>query len=371
MATATEESTALKVVVDCGAFKEALAVLDKVAMAKAPKPVLTGVLLTGRDGKLEMTATDLEARLTMSLERVEVQTPGQVLVPAALLRQAVGRVLDPAATLTVEGGKLCLTGSRERICFYGLPVEEFPHDPALSDVKTCDIEAKTLAGLLRSVVFAVASENSRYAINGVLIESTGTRLQVVATDGHRLAMNGVAAKGDKFSAIVPAKAVKLAIALFAGDEGTVGLATDGQRILFGGVAVSLASQLVEGDFPPYKDVIPKDPKCRAVLSTDDLLAATEEAAVMTGPDSKGVAFAFGKDGLHLSSRAADVGEAEVTIELDESDARLAIGFNPGYLTDALRAVDENRVTLRMSEPNKPLLMEAGSFRYVLMPVNLQ
>jgi DNA polymerase-3 subunit beta len=130
---------------------------------------------------------------------------------------------------------------------------------------------------------------------------------------------------------------------------------------------------VDGNFPPYKDVVPKDGDKKASVSTDLFISGVRRAALLTNEESKGVRMAFAPGGLTLRSRAPEMGEAEINVDLAEyAGEPLEIGFNPGYLLDALKVVDENQVQLEFNAPNKPGVLRTGpNFLYVIMPVNLQ
>jgi len=226
-------------------------------------------------------------------------------------------------------------------------------------------------------IFATARENSRYAINGVLIERDGNKLAVVATDGHRLAMAKGTCKSSKSSegrsVIVPTKALNLLLKLVDDAEQTVRIKTAENQILFVTDQAILTSNLVEGNFPPYRDVIPKDGDRKATLTTDLFISAVRRAALLTNEESKGVRMSFSESGLTLSSRAPEMGEAEIKIELPEYIGEpIEVGFNPSYLLDALKVINENQVYMEMKASNKPGIMRTdANFLYVVMPVNLQ
>ena len=229
--------------------------------------------------------------------------------------------------------------------------------------------------LVAQTLFATARENSRYAINGVLVERQGNKLAVVATDGHRLALAKGSCKAtndETRSAIVPTKALNLLLRLFDDAEQTVHVKAEDNQILFKTDDAVLVSNLVEGNFPPYADVIPKDGDKKASLATDLFISAVRRAALLTNEESKGVRMAFDAEGLTLSSRAPEMGEAEIHVPMPEytGDA-VEIGFNPAYLLDALKVIDESQVHLELKGPNKPGVLRTGpNFLYVVMPVNL-
>ncbi|MCG8508269.1 MAG: DNA polymerase III subunit beta, partial [Rhodospirillales bacterium] len=175
------------------------------------------------------------------------------------------------------------------------------------------------------------------------------------------------------SAIVPTKALTLLLRLFDDAEQVVRVRIADNQIHFATDQATLSTKLVEGNFPPYKDVIPKDGDRKATLNTDLFVSAVRRAALLTNEESKGVKMSFSGDGLTLSSRAPEMGEAEINVELPEFQGEsIDIGFNPQYVLDALKVVDDNQVHLEFKAPNKPGVIRTGTtFLYVVMPVNLQ
>ena len=252
--------------------------------------------------------------------------------------------------------------------------------------------ASTFKELIARTLFATARENSRYAINGVLLIRTENRLEMVATDGRRLALARTSIpksdfRGDSLRCIVPTKALQLLQKLISTDpDEQIEIAVADNAVLFrvgGGVGgdgdqpprATLRSVLVEGSFPPYEDVIPKDCDIMVTLDRDLVSSAVRRAALLTNEESRGVRLAF--DGserrLKLSSRAPEMGEANIEIDVAEYKGDdIEIGFNPGFITEALRVIPQPEVMLELKAPGKPGLIKSGSdFVYVVMPVNLQ
>lgn len=366
----------MKVICDRGALVESLNLVGGVIVSRTPKPALTCVKLTAQEGGLTLLATDLEVAVRITTPRVEVQEAGEALIPADKLSQIVRESIDSTLTLSIEGDVAHITGQDSRFKVFGQPPADFPPLPDFTGDADFEISAADLHRLIAMTIFATARENSRYAINGVLVEREGNKLVVVATDGHRLAMargSCKAATSETRAAIVPTKALNLLLRLFDDAEQTVKVKIVDNQILFATDEAMLSSNLVEGNFPPYKDVIPKDGDKKATLDTDVFISAVRRAALLTNEESKGVRMAFGESGLKLSSRAPEMGEAEIDVEVPEYVGDpIEIGFNPTYLLDALKVLDENRVQLEFKAGNKPGILRTGpNFLYVVMPVNLQ
>jgi DNA polymerase-3 subunit beta len=366
----------MKVICDRGALVESLNVIGGVVAARTPRAALTCVKLTATKDGLALSATDGEISLSLNTARVETSEPGEALIPADKLQQIVRESIDPTLTLHTEQDVAHITGQDSKFKVFGQPADDFPAIPHFKGDSDFEVTAGELHRLIAMTIFATARENSRYAINGVLIERDKKKLVVVATDGHRLAM----AKGSCQSsadagqtAIVPTKALNLLLRLFDDAEQTVRVKIADNQILFATDQAELSSNLVDGNFPPYKDVVPKDGDKKAAVSTDLFISGVRRAALLTNEESKGVRMAFAPDGLTLRSRAPEMGEAEINVDLAEyAGEPMEIGFNPAYLLDALKVVEDNQVQLEFKAPNKPGVLRTGpNFLYVIMPVNLQ
>ena len=370
----------MKVLCERAALVDALNVVGSVVPNRTPTPVLRCLKLSAADGLLMLAATDLEVALKMGVEQVEIEQTGEALVPADKITQIVRACDDPTLTLEMEDHTMHIRGADAHFKIFGFDPNEFPPVVDFDDATIdCEIAAGVLQSLIGLTLFAAASEHSRYAINGVLFDRDKRNLRLIATDGRRLAM----AKGeclvgeDTTSCIIPSKALKLITKLLDDPEASVRIAVEDNRIRLSvgesADAAVLSSSLVEGAFPPFEDVIPSDHDKKVTFDTTTLSSAIRRAALLTNEESKGVRLNFENDSLTLSSRAPEMGEATVEVKLEDYQGEpLEIGFNPGFITDALNVVDSEKVTMELKAPNKPgVLRTDKDFTYVIMPVNLQ
>lgn len=375
----------MKVICDRAALAEALNVVAGVVATRTPKPVYACVKFAAGagDAGLMLTATDGEVSLQLGVDQVSVEDPGDSLVPADKLLQIVRSSLDPTLTIEVKENAAHIKGADAHFTIYGYDPQEFPDIRRAEEPKVdCELPALTLQKLIARTLFATATESSRYAINGVLFDRKGKKLRLVATDGRRLAVAvGACTPGkgaeESSNCIIPSKALKLVLRLIDDPDALVRIALEETGVVFrigdGPDAAMLSSNLVEGVFPPFEDVIPRDQDKKVTFATAALSSAVQRAALLTNEESKGVRMSFKQSGLTLTSRAPEMGEAEIEVDLDDYKGEpIEIGFNPGFIVDALKVVDEQQVIVEMKEPNKPGVIKAGSdFTYVVMPVNLQ
>jgi DNA polymerase-3 subunit beta len=392
----------MKVICDRGALLDAINLISGVVAARTPRPQLQCVKIScrksGKAGEMTLSATDAEISLRLQTTQVDVQEPGEALIPADKLRSIV-QAEEGESTLTLESEQeAChIRGQDAKFKVFGYPASEFPPIPdydAVSKGKDGN-KAKAIfthnAGALMNMIsrtlFATARENSRYAINGVLMRRDGKKLEMVATDGRRLALcrqniSGGEKDAAAVSCIIPTKALALLQRLIEDPEAPVSIAITDNQVLFslgttdeGGKGAVLTSNLVEGTFPPYEEVIPKDQDKKIVFDRDLLSSAVRRAALLTNEESRGVRLKFNGGGkqLELSSRAPEMGEAEINVDVSSYEGGdIEIGFNPNFITDALKVIQDPEVIMELKAPNKPGLIRSGQdFMYVVMPVNLQ
>lgn len=376
----------MKVICNRGALLEALTVAGNVVAARTPKPVLQCVKLTADNDRLTIAATDLEVAIRYSDNQVQIEQGGEVLVPADKLRDIVRESVDDTLSIEVsvekEGGGAGGTfahirGQDSHFKIFTQKASDFPPVPDFEGEAGFEVNGGQLKRLIGQTLFAAAKETQRYAINGVLLVAKGKKLSLISTDGRRLAM----ANGDLITdrlgkdgakAIIPAKAMTMMDKLIDDPEEAVAFQVRENQVIVHTSSATLTSNLVEGQFPPYEDVIPKDTDKKMSAATADFLSAIRRAALLTTEESKGVRLAFGKKGVVLTSRSPESGEATINFPCKYEGGDVEIGFNPQFLTDALRVVDSDEITLELSAPNRPGLVKGGpDFLYVIMPVNLQ
>jgi DNA polymerase-3 subunit beta len=286
--------------------------------------------------------------------------------------------MDDTLSIALKDDRAVIKGQDSEFKIFTQPASEFPPVPDFEGEADFEVAGGHLKQLINQTLFAAAKESTRYAFNGVLVVAKGKKISLISTDGRRLAQaNGDLANSEKLSkdgvkAIVPTKALQLVDKLIDDPEEAVGFQMRENQVIVHTQNATLTSNLVEGQFPPYEDVIPKDADKKMSASTADFLSAIRRAALLTTEESKGVRMNFSKNGLKLTSRSPEAGEAEVNFACKFEGGDVEIGFNPNFLTEALRVVDTDEISLELTAANRPGLLRGGqNFLYVIMPVNLQ
>ncbi len=353
---------------------EALGAAASVTPTRTPKPILQGVLIDARADHCLLAATDLEIGVRLTVSQVEVEKQGQVVVSADKLGQIVRESADDVIELEADDSVCHVRGEGAHFQILAHDPADFPPVPELEAAPDFEVPAGLLRRMAEWTVFAAARENTRYAINGVLWEKKKDVLTLVATDGRRLAhARGKlpSAEGPNVESIVPVKGMLLIQRQLHDGDTAVGIKLSGTQLVVKTPRVTISTGLVEGHFPDYEKVIPVEHPRKVQLNRDAFYSAIRRAALLTNEESRGVRFSFSEGMLTLSSRAPSQGEATINLPVDYRGGGIDIGFNPHFLIEALRVVEEDEVTLELKESNLPgVLKTSPEFLYVIMPVNL-
>ncbi len=355
------------------ALLEALQVTSAAIVTRTPKPALQCVLVDCQAEGLTLVATDLQVGIRYRLEQVQVNQPGQGLVPGDRFLAIVRECPDETLKLTVKETVCQIDSSDSHFTLNTSEVESFPAVAESDGQDGLKIKAGVLRGMIRRVLFAAAKESSRYAINGVLWAPEAKKLTMVATDGRRLGqVQGELISGtSEATVIVPSKTMSLLERCLVKTDQEVSVGFQENRVVIMLPQVTISSTLVEGTFPKYSEVIPQDNTVKVKFSTESLVSAFRRAALLTTENSQGVRLQFGKDRLVLTGRAAETGEGKVELSIEYGYDDLEIGFNPHYVLEALRVVGTEEVSLELKAGNTPGVIRSGDdFVYVVMPVSL-
>jgi DNA polymerase-3 subunit beta len=359
------------------ALADALGILTSVVPSRTPKPILRCVQVAADEKNVHICATDLEVGINYLVSEVQVEEAGEVIVPADRLTAIVRESTDEVLLLQAEDGTCKIEGADSHFTIYGQEPGQYPVVPSFDAQADIEITLGSLQAGIRQCLFATAKESTRYALNGVLWEIKGKKLSLVATDGRRLARCRVSLASApteqvaKSKVIVPAKTMTLLDKIGGNDKDIVMVKLVNNQILFSCANVVISSNLVEGNFPKYEDIIPEDYDKKLVLSTEAALSAVRRSALLTSGESRGIKLSVGKNSLVFSGRTPEAGDAQVDMLIDYKAEPIEIGFNPQFLIEALRVIQTAEFELELGQPDRPGLIKSGAnFLYVLMPINL-
>ena len=333
------------------------------------------MLMSARDNRISITATDLEVELVATVN-VGIQQAGDATLPGRKLLDIVRALPDKApVTVTIEGERATIRSGKSRFTLATLPATEFPTIEDIRAQRTVSISQPTLKRLLDKTHFSMAQQDVRYYLNGMLLESDGKTLRTVATDGHRLAFCEAdldADAGSMHQVIVPRKGV-LELQRLLGGDGTVQLAVGASHVRAEIGDIRFTSKLIDGRFPEYGRVIPSSPTRKVTADRDLLRAALQRAAILSNEKYRGIRLAVKSGLLTLQAHNPEQEEAEEELEVTYAGEEMEIGFNVNYLLDALAALEAGEVDVGLTDANNSCLLSAASTpqaKYVVMPMRL-
>jgi len=338
-------------------------------------PILANVLLVAKDGEGAITATDLEVELVASATD-EVDTAGEVTVPARKLLDICRALPEEASiSINVRGERLLVKSGRSKFSLTTLPAAEFPTIEDINAGQSVELSQALMGKLLEKTHFAMAQQDVRYYLNGLLLETGKKFLRAVATDGHRLSLCQVeldTAKLTEQQVIVPRKGVLELQRLMTGEgDLKVELGTNHIRIHLDGNRFT--SKLIDGRFPEYERVIPKATENQLTADRELLKAALQRTAILSNEKYRGIRLVIKSGSIVLQAHNPEQEEAEEELEVSYTGDEIEIGFNVNYLLDALGAIESDQVTLAVVDGNSScLLREPGNddCKYVVMPMRL-
>ena len=354
----------------------ALQIVNGVVERRQTLPILSNLLLKVGSKLLTLTATDMEVELLVSLDRVSRST-GETTLPARKLLDICRSLPEKAElTLDLEGDRASMIAGKNRFTLATLPAAEYPLIEIGELLAEISLPQKLLKGLLERTAFAMAQQDVRYYLNGLLLEIGGGKVRAVATDGHRLALcdeQVETVNGEQVQIIVPRKGVLELIRLLdeKGDNAIVKVSRNHIRVELGGL--QFTSKLIDGKFPDYTKVIPIESPTPVVGNREELRQGFIRASILSNEKYRGVRVTLEKNRLRALAHNPEQEEAEVDVEVDYSGASVEIGFNVSYLLDALAIIKTDKVRMTITDPGaSALIMPEGntSCRYVVMPMRL-
>jgi DNA polymerase-3 subunit beta len=364
-----------------GELVRGLGRIQSIVEKRNSMPILANALLTAsKGGKLEIAATDLDIGIR-GIHPAEVKKPGALTVSARKLFEIIRELPEEVIHLTANPNSyLELKCARSRFTLAGTAAEEFPTLPALSPGTMGRLQAAVLSSMIERTVYAASTDETRYNLNGVYFEllEDGARLRMVATDGHRLAIAeravGAEAAGLASGVILPRKALaELKKLVDEEDADEIELGFEGNSALARKGDVTLVMRLVEGEFPNYRQVLPKGNRHKVAVASDALASAVRRASLVSIERSRAIRVELAPGVLRISSTNPDLGDALEELDVDYQGDELAIGFNARYLIDCLAAFKSKEVELALEDELAPALVrpiEDGDSLAVVMPMRL-
>ena len=363
--------------VERDAFVDSLGPVQGVVEAKKTLPILSHLLLEASSDAVWLFGTDLDVGIRKGLT-AEVVKPGAVALSAKKLYEIARELPQAPVELQADADlQVAIRCQRSSFRMKGLPRDEFPSMPDLKGEGEVTLQTAVFRDMLRKTLFAVSSDQTRYALTGVLVQVQAAEIRMVATDGHRLALARVPRSSEQgtglLEALVPKKAMVEAakVTRDEGDDVRIWL-TDNQLILQQGSS-TLVARLIDGQFPNYDQVVPTSSPSRIVIGREALQGALRRTSAIMGERTTATEFEFRSGRVVVSCVNMDLGEAHEELEAAHEGEPLKVGFNARYILDFLAAVDTADVSLSIADPLSPALFRAAgddAYGCVIMPMRI-
>ncbi len=341
-------------------------------------PVLANLLLKVENGKLSITATDLEIEMSVNLNLEGEYIDGDITVPARKLVDICRSLAaDKLIEFSLEENRLKIKSGRNKFSLSTISSQEFPNIEDSIFTTQFELPSQTVKNLIDKTQFAMAQQDVRYYLNGMLFELDGDEFLTVATDGHRLALSKIVldqkVTDDIVQVIVPRKGVLEAVKLLSISEEncTLELNTNHIRIRLGQYVFT--SKLIDGRFPDYEKVLPKNADRILISNRHSIKDAFSRASILCNEKFRGVRLTINENRLVINANNPEQEEAEIEVDVDYSNEDMEIGFNVSYLVDALNAIKTDSVKFNLGDSNSSVLIESAddsNSLYVVMPMRL-
>jgi DNA polymerase-3 subunit beta len=343
---------------------------------KQPLPILSNVLIAKNSSGIKFIATDLEIQIT-SQQQLELNTEEGTVTVSAKKLQEILRVLPEKSiiSLDLQENKLLIKTNKSRFSLQTLPAKDFP---VISDQLNNSTKISLKQGLLKKLIglvqYAMAQQDIRYYLNGVLLLIEGDQIRLIATDGHRLAYvsSRIESKYEKYEVILSRKTVNELSKLLTDSEELIDLELAEKQVSLSFSNIVLTSKIIDGKFPDYERVIPNYTN-HLLLDRITILQALQRVAILSNEKFRGVRFVLTEKTLRIISSNSEQEEAQEEIENDYHGPALDIGFNVNYLLDGLNSTQSQTVTFSFGDPNSSILITVAGeneYKYVVMPMRI-
>ena len=361
-----------------GDFLNELTLMQGVVERKNTIPILSNILLKAADGHLHFTSTDLDLTL-LSAAEAKISRPGSVTVPARKLFDLIRNLPEADVALKLmDNHYLGVTCERSSFRLVAQPAEDFPTVPKVEGKGEITFPLDLWKRVSRKVLYAVSAEETRFQLMGALLKDKGKEYELVATDGHRLALIDFAkgtAKGSLPNVLIPKKALAEILKMDGGGELTIRHSEN--HLLFSVGTRQLIARLLDVNFPDYEKILSKGNDKVAIVSRVNCQAAIRRVALFSSERARGVKLSFEKNLLTVASASQELGEGTETLDIEYDAEPLSIGLNAQYLLDFLDEAETEKIKLELKDENTQCLCQpeggiegASRYVYVVMPMRL-
>ena len=364
-------------------LQKELQLCQGVVEKRSTIPILSNVLLKAADGRLQIAATDLDVTILSSCA-AKIITPGGVTIEAKRLFDVVRSLPDDDVHVTMqENNSMLIESGTAKFRLLGLPAEDYPTLPTVNSEDAYTLPLAELKTMVGKVKFAITHEETRFQLNGALLKIQPTKMEMVATDGHRMALinfpqgNGKS-KAAELTILIPRKALEEILRLESGEDGVVRFGVSENHLFFEAGERRLLARMIDVNFPNYMEVIARDNDRHVMVDRERLLATIRRISLVANERTRAVRFDFAPGKLTVSSTNPELGDARETVPIDYAGNPFFVGLNAAYVTDFLSAVDTPSVALDLKDENSQCIGRPSKndddlpyeYLYVVMPMRL-
>ena len=364
----------MKITVDKTELIKVLQRVQGIVEKRNTLPILSNVLIEGANGGITIMATDLEIFIK-DICPADVDEKGAITVNARKLFEIVRSLPEERVDINIAEDKMGIVSGKVKYNIMGIPAKEFPAFPSVPEDSLARIDQKLLSDMIDKTAFAVSTDETRYNINGFFLQKEDSRIRMVTTDGHRLALiekDYDSIPVDTEGVILPRKGVVELRKLFE-EEGSFFFGISEKNATVKKDTTIMNIRLIEGEFPDYKQVIPKENDKRVVADRTELLEALKRVSILASDRIKGVKFSFSTGRLVLSSSNPDIGDVVDELDVEYQGQELEVAFNARYFIDVFSVMEEDRVVMEFKDSVSPgVVKPEGSedYLYIVMPMRL-
>lgn len=354
-------------------FLECLKAVQNIVGGKGSLPILQNVMLEANGKKLKMITTDIDISILSETE-CSVEEQGVTTLPVKLLFNSILKVGDGEIEVEVDAkDRATIVAGSTKFKLAGMPESEFPRLPNDDEAIEYSVEQNLLKEMLRKVSYAASQDDTRRTLKGILISFKDEKMTLVATDGRRLALiekEYEFSKSAERDIVLPSKAV-IELQRSLSTEGEIKILIQKSQICFKLGMTTIFSKMIEDTYPNYKQVIPTETQEHVEIDRQLLLNALERVNVMTMDEAHSIKLIFSNSKLTVTSAVSDIGEAKDDVPIKYAGQTIEIMFNPTYVMDPLRAIEDDEVTINLNNGHSPAVIKCSlPFIYVLMPLRI-
>lgn len=365
----------MKLNIDRSVFSKALNLVSAATAVRDVKPILQNVKMTTQGNSILLQATDFEVGIRIRVDDCEVREEGEVMLPAKKLQQILSECKEKSLTFSDKDEKIIVNAGRNQFSLLTQSANEFPDIEQFNAGKYHQVDASSLADAIFRTVIAADTDNTKYALGGVLLEMEGEEIHVVATDGRRMAyqlMTGTDFGGHKSNTtILPTKPLQILARCIDGAEETCRVNICSTRAIFECGPTTFFVRLIEGRFPRWQTIIPKTTGRQQIdISAGMLYSAIRQAAVVTNDKKPGVDFSFTDGLLRLNGQGDEIGNSEIELPIEYSGKEISVRFDPKFFVQFLNALDNNAILHLFVAKDEPILGQTDDgYFHIIMPLS--